>query len=57
MPITRSANQGNLQFDLEINRTLRRLRIDNQWNLTDNTPNLDILFASYSESEEEGIHG
>ena len=52
MIVTRSSNQGNFQYDPEIERTLRWLRREAQRNFEKNDLALDSLFAIYSEEEE-----
>ena len=46
MTVTRSSNQGDLQYDLEIERTLRRLRREARKNSEEHNLALDSLFAS-----------
>ena len=53
MTVTRSSNQGVLQYDLEIERTLRRLRRKVWRNSEEHDLALDYLFASNSDLEEE----
>ena len=53
MTVTRSSNQGVLQYDPEIERTLRRLRRKVQRNFEEHDLALDSFFASDSDLEEE----
>ena len=55
MTITRSSNQGDLQYDPEIERTLRRLRREAKKNSEEHNLALDSLFASDSNLEEEEV--
>ena len=55
MTVTRSSNQGVLQYDLEIERTLRRLRRKVRRNSEEHDLALDSLFASNSDLEEEEV--
>jgi hypothetical protein len=49
MIVTRSSNQGDFQYDPEIERTLRRFRREAQRNFEENVLTLELLFASYSD--------
>ena len=51
MTVTQSSNQGDLQYDLEIKRTLRRLRWEARKNSKEHNLALDSLFASDSDLE------
>ena len=53
--VTRSSNQGVLQYDLEIERTLHRLRRKVWRNSEEHDLALDSLFASNSDLEEEEV--
>ena len=53
--VTRSSNQGVLQYDLEIERTLRRLRRKVRRNSEEQDLALDSLFTSDSDLEEEEV--
>ena len=53
--VTRSSNQGVLQYDLEIERTLRRLKRKVWRNSEEHDLALDSLFASNSDLEEEEV--
>ena len=55
MTVTRSSNQGDLQFDLEIERTLRKLKREARKNSEEHNLALDSLFASDSDLEEEEV--
>ena len=55
MTVTRSSNQGDFQFDPEIERTLRRLRRKVRRNSEEHDLALDSLFASDSDLEEEEV--
>ena len=55
MTVTQSSNQGDLQYDLEIERTLRRLRRKVQRISKEHDLALDSLFASNSNLEEEEV--
>ncbi|KAH7566732.1 hypothetical protein JRO89_XS08G0224400 [Xanthoceras sorbifolium] len=55
MTLTRSSNQGDFQFDPEIERTLCRLRREARRNFEENDLALDSLFASNSDLEEKEI--
>ena len=55
MTVTRSSNQGVLQYDLEIERTLRRLGRKVRRSSEEHDLALDSLFASDSDLEEEEI--
>ena len=55
MTVTRSSNQGVLQYDPEIKRTLRRLRRKVRRNSEEHDLALDSLFASNSDLEEEEV--
>ena len=55
MTVTRSSNQGDLQYDLEIERTLCRLR-RKAWRISEEHDLArDSLFASDSDLEEEEV--
>ena len=55
MIVTRSSNQGDLQYYSEIKRTLRRLRRKVRRNFEKHDLALDSLFASDSNLEEEEV--
>jgi hypothetical protein len=55
MIVTRSSNQGDFQYDPEIERTLCRLRREARRNSEENDLALDCLFASDSDLKEEEI--
>nr|XP_023895404.1 uncharacterized protein LOC112007302 [Quercus suber] len=55
MTVTRSSNQGDLQYDPEIERTLRRLRKEARKNSEEQDLALDSLFASNFDLEEEEV--
>ena len=55
MTVTRSSNQGVLQYDPEIERTLRRLRRKVRRSSEKHDLSLDSLFASDSDLEEEEV--
>ena len=55
MTVTRSSNQGVLQYDPEIKRTLRRLRRKVRRNSEEYDLALDSLFASNFNLEEEEV--
>jgi len=55
MIVTRSSNQGDLQYDPEIERTLHRLRREARRNSEEDDLALDSLFASDSELEKEEV--
>ena len=55
MTITRSSNQGDLQYDPEIERTLRRLRREARENSEEHNIALDSLFASDFNLEEDEV--
>ncbi|XP_068636081.1 uncharacterized protein [Aristolochia californica] len=55
MTVSRSSNQGDLQFDPEIERTLRKLRRESQRNSEENNLPLDSPFDSESYLEEEEV--
>ena len=55
MTVTRSSNQGVLQYDPEIERTLRRLRRKVRRNSEEYDLALDSLFASNFDLEEEEV--
>jgi hypothetical protein len=55
MIVTRSSNQGDFQYDPEIERTWRRFRREAWRNSEENDLALDFLFASDSDLEEEEI--
>ena len=55
MTVTRSSNQGVLQYDPEIERTLCRLRSEARRNSEEHNLALDSLFASDSDLEEEEV--
>ncbi|KAH7576792.1 hypothetical protein JRO89_XS01G0150300 [Xanthoceras sorbifolium] len=55
MTLTRYSNQGDFQFDLEIERTLCRLRREARRNFEENDLALDSLFASNFDLEEKKI--
>ena len=53
MTVTQSSNQGDLQYDLEIEKTLHKLRREARKNSEEHNLALDSLFASDSNLEEE----
>ena len=55
MTINRSSNQGVLQYNLEIERTLHRLRRKVRRNSKEQDLALDSLFASDSDLEKEEV--
>jgi hypothetical protein len=55
MTVTRSFNQGDLRCDIEIERTLHRLRRKIRRNSEENDLTFDSLLASDSDLEEEEI--
>ena len=55
MTVTRSSDQGDLQYDLDIERTLLRLRREARKNFEEHNLALDSLFASGSNLEEEEV--
>ena len=55
MTVTRSSNQGVLQYDPEIGRTLHRLRRKVRRNSKEHDLALDSLFASNFDLEEEEV--
>ena len=55
MTVTRSSNQGVLQYDPEIERTLCRLRRKVRRNSEEYDLALDSLFASNFDLEEEEV--
>ena len=55
MTINRSSNQGVLQYNLEIERTLHRLRRKVRRSFKEHDLALDSLFASDSDLEEEEV--
>ena len=55
MTVTRSSNQGDLQYNPEIERTLRRLRRKVRRSSEKHDLTLDSLFASDSDLEEEEV--
>jgi hypothetical protein len=55
MSVTRSSNQGEFQYDPEIERTLCRLRKEARRNSKENDLALDFLFSSNSDLKEEEI--
>ena len=55
MTITRSSNQGDLQYNLEIERTLRRLKREARKDSEEHNLALDSLFASDFELEEDEV--
>ena len=55
MTVTRSSNQGDLQYDLEIKRTLRKLRREARKNFKEHNLTLDSLFASNFDLEEDEV--
>jgi hypothetical protein len=57
MIVTRSSNQGDFQYDPEIERTLHKFRREAQRNSEENDLALDFLFASDSDLERGGNHG
>ena len=55
MTITRSSNQGDLQYDIEIERTLHRLRKEARKNFEEHNLALDSLFTSNFDLEEDEV--
>ena len=55
MTVTRSSNQGVLQYDPEIERTLHGLRRKVRRSSEEHDLALDSLFASDSDLEEEEV--
>ena len=55
MTVTRFSNQGDLQYDPEIERTLHRLRREARRNSEEDDLALDSLFASDSDLEKEEV--
>ena len=55
MTVTQSSNQGDLQYNPEIERTLRRLRKEARKNSKEHNLALDSLFASNFDLEEEEV--
>jgi hypothetical protein len=55
MTVTRSSNQGDFQYDPEIERTLFRLRREAWRNSEENDLALDFLYASNFDLKEEEI--
>ena len=55
MTVTRSSNQGDLQYDPEIERTLPRLRREARKNSEEHNLALDSLFASDFDLEEDEV--
>ena len=55
MTVTWSSNQGDLQYDPKIERTLRRLRREARKNFEEHNLALDSLFASYFDLEKEEV--
>ena len=55
MTVTRSSNQGVLQYNPKIERTLRRLRRKVRRNSEEQDLALDSLFASDFDLEEEEV--
>ena len=55
MTVTRSSNQGDLQYDPEIERTLCRLRKEARKNSEEHNLALDSMFASNFDLEEEEV--
>ena len=55
MIVTQSSNQGDLRYNLKIERTLHRLRREARKNSKEHNLVLDSLFASDSNLEEEKI--
>ena len=55
MTVTWSSNQGDLQYNPEIERTLHRLRREARKNFEEHNLALDSLFASDSNLEEEEV--
>ena len=55
MTVTRSSNQGDFQYDPEIERILCRIRKKVQRNSEVHNLALDSLFASDSDLEEEEV--
>ena len=53
--VTRSSNQGVLQYDLEIERTLHRLRRKVRRNFEEYNLALDSLFANDFDLEEDEV--
>ena len=55
MTVTRSSNQGDLQYDPEIERTLHRLRREARKNFEEHNLALDSLFARDFDLEEDEV--
>ena len=55
MTVTRSSNQGVLQYSPKIERTLHRLRRKVRRSFKEHDLALDSLFASDSDLEEEEV--
>ena len=55
MTVTWSSNQGDLQYDLEIEKTLRKLRREARKNSEEHNLALDSLFASDCDLEEDEV--
>ena len=55
MTVTRSSNQGDLQYNPEIERTLHRLRREARKNSKEHNLALDSLFASDFDLEEDEV--
>ena len=55
MTVTLFSNQGVSQYDLELERTLRRLRRKVRRSSEENNLALDSLFASDFDLEEEEV--
>ena len=55
MIVTRSSNQGDLQYDPEIERTLHRLRREARKNSEEHNLALDSLFASDFDLEDDKV--
>ena len=55
MTVTRSSNQGDFQFDPEIERTLRRLRRKVRRSSKEHDLALDSLFAIDFDLEEDKV--
>ena len=55
MTVTQSSNQGDLRYNLKIERTLHRLRREARKNSKEHNLALDSLFASDFDLEEDKV--
>ena len=55
MTVTRSSNQGDLQYNPKIENALRRLRREARKNFEEHNLALDSLFASDFDLEEDEV--